>query len=756
MNSVTPTPYRFLFVLIISLLLVSGCSSSSDSSSSESQAASDLSGTNGNGVASVEGTADVTNEIEDVTTDDTSSSTQDESNDVAGESTTGSGTESATESSETPTTTSVNFDITVPVFMSEALQVRLVWGDIDTTAIWNRDELWTASLDFPTNTTNQLVVTFSDGNGETTLGSVERSFTTGANSSESFQIAADEFDTDRWDSDGDGVSNLDELIAGATLSGEELLEPTQARLELIQDKTFRISWQPSEGADFYRVLENSDGISGFSPISDELGPAVQTFDHRVALYKRFNASYIVQACSVSGCVDSAEQLVTGTLEQAIGYFKASNTEFEDFFGDTVSLSSDGNTLVVGASGRFGLSPGGGESDAVYVFQRSDGNWVTQAVLRSNTDDGFAAGFGKDISLSSDGNTLAVGATGENIVYVFIRTDGSWLQQALIETSNAEPGDGFGAAVSLDAEGNILVASAPFESSSATGVNGDQSDNSARSAGAVYVFERSDGAWQQQAYLKASNTEASDIFGGDVSLSPDGSTIAVAAATEDSAATGVNGDQGDNSAVNAGAVYVFVASDETWQQQAYLKASNTRRSNSFGSALSLSFEGDTLAVGSAFFDNNRDDSLFEAQGAVYTFTRTIDVWQQEAFLQASNADSVEFFGTSISLSASGNTLAVGAPEEDSQATGVNGSQITGLPLSQGAVYMFSRSDAVWQQQAYLKAGNTDRGQFFGQAVSLSLDGHTLAAGAHREASAATGVNGDQNDNSAPFAGAVYLY
>jgi hypothetical protein len=71
-------------------------------------------------------------------------------------------------------------------------------------------------------------------------------------------------------------------------------------------------------------------------------------------------------------------------------------------------------------------------------------------------------------------------------------------------------------------------------------------------------------------------------------------------------------------------------------------------------------------------------------------------------------------------------------------------------------MFSRSDAVWQQQAYLKASNTDRGQFFGQAVSLSLDGHTLASGAHREASAATGVNGDQNDNSAPFAGAVYLY
>ena len=79
----------------------------------------------------------------------------------------------------------------------------MVWGDIDTTAMWNIEQLWTASADFPANTTNQLVVTSSDDNGAITLGSVERSLTTGANESESVQITVDEFDTDRWDIDGD-------------------------------------------------------------------------------------------------------------------------------------------------------------------------------------------------------------------------------------------------------------------------------------------------------------------------------------------------------------------------------------------------------------------------------------------------------------------------------------------------------------------------------------------------------------------------
>lgn len=75
------------------------------------------------------------------------------------------------------------------------------------------------------------------------------------------------------------------------------------------------------------------------------------------------------------------------------------------------------------------------------------------------------------------------------------------------------------------------------------------------AGAVCVFTRSGGVWSQQAYVKASNT-GQDLFGESVALSGDGSTLAVGARNESSNATGIDGNQADNSANGAGAVYVF--------------------------------------------------------------------------------------------------------------------------------------------------------------------------------------------------------
>jgi hypothetical protein len=111
----------------------------------------------------------------------------------------------------------------------------------------------------------------------------------------------------------------------------------------------------------------------------------------------------------------------------------------------------------------------------------------------------------------------------------------------------------------------------LEDSGATGVNGDQRDNSASFAGAAYVFVRRGTDWSQQAYLKASNTGAFDQFGIAVAVS--GDRVVVGANSEDSNASGVNGNPGDNSATNSGAAYVFVRCGTTWSQQAYVKASN---------------------------------------------------------------------------------------------------------------------------------------------------------------------------------------
>ena len=110
-----------------------------------------------------------------------------------------------------------------------------------------------------------------------------------------------------------------------------------------------------------------------------------------------------------------------------------------------------------------------------------------------------------------------GASNSGAVYVYTRdAAGAWSQQAYIKASNTDAGDKF---VVIALSGDTLAVGAPFEDSAATGINGDQSDNSANGSGAVYVYARDGaGVWSQQAYVKASNTDAGDQFGFAVALS----------------------------------------------------------------------------------------------------------------------------------------------------------------------------------------------------------------------------------------------
>ena len=147
-----------------------------------------------------------------------------------------------------------------------------------------------------------------------------------------------------------------------------------------------------------------------------------------------------------------------------------------------------------------------------------------------------------------------GAQYSGAVYVFVRHTVTWTQEAYIKASNTGVGDDFGHVVALT--GDLLVVGARGESSIATGIDGDQRDDSALVAGAVYVFARTGATWRQRAYVKASNTWLRDVFGSTVAASHD--TIAIASLGESSRAIGINPEngQGDNSDRSAGAVYLF--------------------------------------------------------------------------------------------------------------------------------------------------------------------------------------------------------
>jgi len=388
--------------------------------------------------------------------------------------------------------------------------------------------------------------------------------------------------------------------------------------------------------------------------------------------------------------------------------------------------------------------------------------------------------GNASAISDDGNTIAIGAPHENsgakgvngnqndhsvyssgAVYVFTRRGGTVAQQAYIKASNPMDGANFGSSVALSRDGNTMAVAAYYESSAATGINSsNQADHSISEAGAVYVFTRSGTTWSQQAYIKASNTGQAavgdgfpegDQFGYSIALSSDGNTLAVGAIGEDSAASGINGDQSDNMANQAGAAYVFTRTGSTWSQQAYVKSSMTRPNVLFGYSIGLNGSGDTLAV--AEFDADR------GKGAIYVLTRSGGMWSHQARIQADNAENGDSLGYSMAISDDGNTIAAGAADEDCLIPGIN---VSGCDKDQpsdtsaGAAYVFVRNGTTWVQQAFLKSSHPHKSDWFGVRIALSGDGNTVAVSAPQEDGKSRGINGNQEDVGSSEAGAVYFY
>ena len=460
----------------------------------------------------------------------------------------------------------------------------------------------------------------------------------------------------------------------------------------------------------------------------------------------------------------------------ISYGGCSGSEGPPPLGDDASLSS---LSISGVTLDPAFSRSVTDYTAAVRFpEKSTLVTATTADFNSNVSVNgtrLASGNTSDpIALDEGGNTITVNVTAEDkttaqtyTVAIDRQSASEFAQKTYLKVISRDAENWFGFELALSADGETLAAGDQLEWGGATGVNGDETDLSADSAGAAYVFTRdSAGEWMQQAYVKASNTEADEWFGASVALSDDGATLAVGATQEDSAATGVNGDQSNNDALGSGAVYIYDRDDAgIWGQQAYIKASNTDSGDLFGSRVALSDDGSTLAVAarreaSSAIGINGDetDNLAPYSGAVYVFTRhSGGVWIQQAYIKASNTEEEAAFGRGLSLSADGATLAVGAVFEHSAATGVNGDQSNSDAPWSGAVYIYDRDDAgVWGQQAYLKASNTNARDRFGGSIALSSDGSTLAVAASGETSSATGINGDETDNSAWNAGAVYVF
>jgi hypothetical protein len=275
------------------------------------------------------------------------------------------------------------------------------------------------------------------------------------------------------------------------------------------------------------------------------------------------------------------------------------------------------------------------SGAAYVFVRNQtGAWAQQAYIKADTP-GYMDLLGESLALSGDGDTLAVGVHWANHVlgveepvdagdagpivtqldnsgcaYVFKRSaNGAWAQQARLEGSNLGETFQFGFSVALNHDGNILAVGANQEDLNLPPPGGDTSSSDIRwNGGAVYMFNRNNDSWVQDAYLTAHNAGNNDSFGFDLSLNAAGTMLAVGAYKEDGNGTLFSdGSNANDVSYDSGAVYVFFREDEGWTQRRYVKAVNTGETDYFGASVALSHDGTTLAIG-AYNEENSESGL----------------------------------------------------------------------------------------------------------------------------------------------------
>ena len=255
----------------------------------------------------------------------------------------------------------------------------------------------------------------------------------------------------------------------------------------------------------------------------------------------------------------------------------------DYFGVSVSMSSDGKRLAIGANGNDG---NGFDSGHVRVFQWSGSSW-DQLGDEINGEAAYDES-GWSVSMSSDGNHLAIGARGNDgngldsgHVRVFEWSGAAWLQ--LGDDINGEAfGDDFGWSVSLAPDGGRLAVGGPFN------IN-----NSGINAGHVRVFQWSGSAWVQLGN-DIDGEAAYDESGGSVSLASDGNRLVIGASRND--------DRG----MNSGHARIYQWSGTTWEQLGS-DINGEMAEDSSGNSVSISSDSNRLAIGARWNDGNGPDS-----------------------------------------------------------------------------------------------------------------------------------------------------
>jgi hypothetical protein len=334
--------------------------------------------------------------------------------------------------------------------------------------------------------------------------------------------------------------------------------------------------------------------------------------------------------------------------------QASDKQQGDYFGSSVAISDDGNTVIVGAQWEDAVVGSntiwGAGAAYIFTWSETSSSWSEQQKIQAS-DKQMNAYFGESVAISGDGNTAIVGAqyedtprstdTGAAYIFTWSETSSSWSEQQKIQALDKQAGDYFGSSVAISDDGNTAIVGARGEDSYFAG-----------EAGAAYIFTWSEtsSSWSEQQKIQASDKQGSDYFGESVAISGDGNTAIVGARLED-----------DTGGTDAGAAYIFTWSEtsSSWSEQQKIQASDKQGSDWFGGSVAISDDGNTAIVGARLEDPGGTSDA----GATYIFTRSGTSWSEQQKIQASDKEGGDLFGSFVAISGDGNTAIVGATNED---------------------------------------------------------------------------------------------
>jgi len=319
-----------------------------------------------------------------------------------------------------------------------------------------------------------------------------------------------------------------------------------------------------------------------------------------------------------------------------------DAQISDNFGWNVSLNSAGNIALIGALNE---DPNGiVNAGSAYIFTGSGNSWIQVAKITGN-DAQAGDSFGNSVHLNSAGNIALIGAILEDpnglgnagSAYIFTGSGNSWIQTAKITGNDAQAGDFFGISVALNSAGNVALVGAYGED-----------PNGVTSAGSAYIFTGSGNSWVQTAKITGNDAQISDNFGTSVSINSLGNVALIGAYNADP--NGINA---------AGSAYIFTGSGNSWVQTAKITGNDAAANDFFATRVSLNSLGNVALVGAI----NKDPNGVTNAGCVYLFTGSGNSWVQTAKITGNDAGAFDLFGYSVSLNSAGNVALIGAYTED---------------------------------------------------------------------------------------------